>query len=59
MDTLLAEFSDHARGMLRELTKDTVMEAPLMFYQFLASVNENIKKELLVQIKQFLDANLD
>ncbi|KAG2174624.1 hypothetical protein INT44_006888 [Umbelopsis vinacea] len=37
MDTLLAEFSDHAR----------------------ASVNENIKKELLVQIKQFLDANLD
>ncbi|KAH8553575.1 enhancer of yellow 2 transcription factor [Umbelopsis sp. PMI_123] len=24
-----------------------------------ASVHENIKKELLVQIKQFLDANLD
>ncbi|CAM0140610.1 unnamed protein product [Umbelopsis sp. WA50703] len=37
MNSLLTEFSDHAR----------------------ANVNESIKKELLIQIKQFLDENLD
>jgi hypothetical protein len=58
MDTLLTEFSDHARGTLNGLAKDAAVQT-LMSYLFPASVNENIKKELLVQIKQFLDANLD